>query len=214
VGVVVVNTSVAEALVLNFFNVHKQFGEREVLRGLSLGLGRGTCVALLGRNGAGKSTTVSLALGLTQPDLGRVDLFTTDMSDPEAHKARARVGVVSQYDSLDPDFTVVENLFVYGRYFGLSRQVMEQRVAELLAFADLADRRHDPVASLSGGMRRRLMLARALVAKPEVLFLDEPTTGLDPQARHAIWSGLTALKREGVAMLLTSHDMVLSLIHI
>lgn len=194
------------AVALSLMNVRKSYGSREVLKGLNITVGRGECVALLGPNGAGKSTTVALALGLGHASGGAVNLLGFDMGI-ESHLARGRVGVVPQYDALDPDFTVLENLLVFGRYFGLRGRDLATRAGELLEFVKLADRAKDAVQALSGGMRRRLILARALINRPEMLFLDEPTTGLDPKAKHMIWDGLMALKREGMAVLLTSHDM-------
>ncbi|HEY1059183.1 MAG TPA: ATP-binding cassette domain-containing protein [Limnobacter sp.] len=192
--------------VLQLDNVVKKYGEREVLKGLNLTVNRGECVALLGPNGAGKSTTVSLSLGLSAASGGQVQLLGLDMAT-QGHLARAQVGVVPQYDSLDPDFTVIENLQVYGRYFSLRGAMLRERAIELLGFAGLSDRQDDAVSALSGGMRRRLMLARSLVNGPKMLFLDEPTTGLDPTAKHGMWDGLLALKRQGMAILLTTHDM-------
>ncbi|HEX4855657.1 MAG TPA: ATP-binding cassette domain-containing protein [Limnobacter sp.] len=192
--------------VLNISNVRKTFSGRVVLTDLDFSLSAGECVALLGPNGAGKSTTISLALGLSQANNGTVELLGHDL--PKwGHLARKEVGVVPQYDALDPDFTVFENLLMFGRYFGLHGAVLRERAEALLQFAQLTGRRNDPVAALSGGMRRRLMLARALINKPRILFLDEPTTGLDPQAKHVIWDRLVELKRQGMAMLLTTHYM-------
>jgi lipooligosaccharide transport system ATP-binding protein len=192
--------------VLNLNGVRKTYGGREVLAGLNFSLSTGECVALLGPNGAGKSTTIALSLGLTQADSGAVELLGKKLPGA-AHFARQDVGVVPQYDALDPDFTVFENLVVFGRYFGLHGAKLRERAELLLSFAQLVNRRNDSVATLSGGMRRRLMLARALINKPKVLFLDEPTTGLDPQAKHVIWDRLVDLKREGMAMFLTTHYM-------
>lgn len=192
--------------VLSLKEVRKSFAGRSVLAGLNFNLGVGECVALLGPNGAGKSTTISLSLGLSQADNGAVDLLGFSMPK-DGHLARQSVGVVPQYDALDPDFTVLENLLVFGRYFGLHGSVLRERAEALLEFAQLAGRRDDSVSALSGGMRRRLMLARALINQPKVLFLDEPTTGLDPQAKHVIWDRLVDLKRQGMAMFLTTHYM-------
>jgi lipooligosaccharide transport system ATP-binding protein len=197
---------VAGSTVLNLSGVRKTYGGRAVLTGLNFSLNAGECVALLGPNGAGKSTTIALALGLAQADDGVVELLGKTL--PEAgHIARQDVGVVPQYDALDPDFTVFENLMVFGRYFGLHGKQLRERAELLLGFAQLVNRRNDSVATLSGGMRRRLMLARALINQPKVLFLDEPTTGLDPQAKHVIWDRLVDLKRQGMAMFLTTHYM-------
>lgn len=192
--------------VLSLTEVRKSYGGRTVLSGLNFKLNAGECVALLGPNGAGKSTTIALALGLTQADIGSVELLGETL--PAAgHLARQNVGVVPQYDALDPDFTVFENLLVFGRYFGLHGTQLRERAEALLEFAQLGSRRNDSVSALSGGMRRRLMLARALINRPKVLFLDEPTTGLDPQAKHVIWDRLVELKRQGMAMFLTTHYM-------
>ena len=192
--------------VLSLKDVRKAYAGRSVLAGLNFNLGAGECVALLGPNGAGKSTTISLSLGLSQADTGTVDLLGLSLPK-NGHLARQFVGVVPQYDALDPDFTVFENLLVFGRYFGLHGADLRERALELLEFAQLSGRRDDSVSALSGGMRRRLMLARALINRPKVLFLDEPTTGLDPQAKHVIWDRLVDLKRQGMAMFLTTHYM-------
>ena len=197
---------VSDSTVLELVDVRKSFLGRAVLEGLSLSLASGECIALLGPNGAGKSTTISLALGLSETDSGRVELLGLNLPG-SGHMARQEVGVVPQYDALDPDFTVFENLLVFGRYFGLHGAKLRDRAEELLNFAQLQSRRTDSVATLSGGMRRRLMLARALINKPKVLFLDEPTTGLDPQAKHVIWDRLVDLKKQGVALFLTTHYM-------
>lgn len=192
--------------VLNLSGVRKTYGGRTVLNGLDFSLSAGECVALLGPNGAGKSTTIALALGLAEADVGTVSLLGQGLP-LKGHVARQEVGVVPQYDALDPDFTVFENLIVFGRYFGLHGSRLRERAEALLSFAQLVNRRNDSVSTLSGGMRRRLMLARALINQPKVLFLDEPTTGLDPQAKHVIWDRLVDLKRQGMAMFLTTHYM-------
>jgi lipooligosaccharide transport system ATP-binding protein len=186
--------------------IRKSYGGREVVAGIDLELERGECYGLLGPNGAGKTTTLRMLLGLTHPDAGTITLL--DHPVPEAaREGRIRVGVVPQIDNLDPDFTVRENLVVYGRYFGLRREVMEARVPQLLEFAALETRADSRVQELSGGMKRRLVLARALVNDPDLLFLDEPTTGLDPQARHVMWEKLRVLLRQGKTILLTTHFM-------
>jgi lipooligosaccharide transport system ATP-binding protein len=197
---------VTGSTVLNLIGVRKTYGGRTVLNGLDFSLSAGECVALLGPNGAGKSTTIALALGLAEADVGTVSLLGQGLPQ-KGHIARQEVGVVPQYDALDPDFTVFENLLVFGRYFGLHGSRLRERAEALLSFAQLVNRRNDSVATLSGGMRRRLMLARALINQPKVLFLDEPTTGLDPQAKHVIWDRLVDLKRQGMAMFLTTHYM-------
>jgi lipooligosaccharide transport system ATP-binding protein len=186
--------------------IRKSYGGREVVAGIDLELARGECYGLLGPNGAGKTTTLRMLLGLTVPDAGEITLL--DHPVPQAaREGRVRVGVVSQIDNLDPDFTVRENLLVYGRYFGLSQAQVLERLPRLLEFAALEARADSKIQELSGGMKRRLVLARALVNDPELLFLDEPTTGLDPQARHQMWEKLRVLLRQGKTILLTTHFM-------
>ena len=184
--------------------VRKSYGGKEVVAGIDLDLRPAECYGLLGPNGAGKTTTLRLALGLVAPDAGDIRVLGEPVP-MRAIEARRRLGVVPQADSLDPDFTVIENLLVYGRYFGLTDRVIRARVPELLEFAGLETRGPARIASLSGGMKRRLSLARALVNDPELLFLDEPTTGLDPQARHLIWDRLKRLVSRGKTILLTTH---------
>ncbi len=192
--------------VLRVAGLRKAFDGVPAVDGLGFEVMRGECFGLLGPNGAGKSTTLKLVLGLLAPDAGEIRLL--DCQIPlEARAARARVGVVPQSDSLDPDFTVTENLLVYGRYFGLSRAVIERRIPDLLEFSGLASKGGARIDALSGGMKRRLTIARALVNDPEILFLDEPTTGLDPQARHLIWDRLRSLVARGKTIVLTTHFM-------
>ncbi len=186
--------------------LRKRYGESEVVAGLNLSLAHGTCHGLLGPNGAGKTTTLKMLLGLITPDSG--DIQVLDLPVPSlARQARLRIGVVPQVDNLDPDFTVTENLLTYGRYFGLSDAAIRERIPGLLDFAGLNNRAAARIQTLSGGMKRRLTLARALVNDPDVIFLDEPTTGLDPQARHVIWQGLRRLLSQGKTILLTTHFM-------
>ena len=184
--------------VLSVSGLVKRFAGVAAIAGLDFAVQRGECFGLLGPNGAGKSTTLKAVLGLVEPDAGRIRLLDLDIP-AQARLARARVGVVPQADALDPDFTVAENLLVFGRYFGLSRATLDGRLDALLEFAGLAHKRDAKLHELSGGMRRRLTLARALVNDPEVLFLDEPTTGLDPQARHVIWERLRRLLAQGIS---------------
>ena len=192
--------------VLSVRGLTKRYGAAEVVQDLDLELAPGLCLGLLGPNGAGKTTTLRLLLGLIDPDAGRVQVLGLPVPQA-AREARIRIGVVPQMDNLDPDFTVRENLVAYGRYFGLSAATLAARIPKLLDFAGLAARADARVPTLSGGMKRRLTLARALVNDPELLFLDEPTTGLDPQARHVIWQGLRRLLMEGKTILLTTHFM-------
>lgn len=186
--------------------LRKSFAGREVVAGLGFSLRRGECYGLLGPNGAGKTTTLRCCLGLTTPDAGRICLVDEPVP-ARAREARARVGVVPQFDNLDPDFSIAENLQVFGRYFGLSDAQTRSRIPELLEFAGLAGKENAPLSSLSGGMKRRLTLARALINDPDLLLLDEPTTGLDPQARHLIWERLKRLMQQGKTILLTTHFM-------
>jgi lipooligosaccharide transport system ATP-binding protein len=174
--------------------------------GIDFEFGRGEVFGFLGPNGAGKSSTMRM-LGATSPvSAGTLRVFGMD----PAHKGpeiRARIGVVPQDDCLDRELTVRENLFVYGRYFGLAKNVISDRIAGLLAFAQLEEKADAQVETLSGGMRRRLTIARSLINEPEILLLDEPTTGLDPQARHVLWDRLYRLKRDGVTLIITTHYM-------
>ncbi|HJV26552.1 MAG TPA: ATP-binding cassette domain-containing protein [Aromatoleum sp.] len=186
--------------------LRKSYGTKEVIAGIDLALAAGECFTLLGPNGAGKTTTLRCALGLTAPSAGEIHLAGLPVPE-RAREARMRVGVVPQQDNLDPDFTCAENLLVYGRYFGLDDATIKGRIPELLAFAGLEGKREARIQTLSGGMKRRLTLARALVNRPELLILDEPTTGLDPQARHLIWDRLKQLIRGGTTVLLTTHFM-------
>jgi lipooligosaccharide transport system ATP-binding protein len=186
--------------------LRKRYGELEVVNGLDLEVAPGECFGLLGPNGAGKTTTLRLCLGLTHPDAGEIRLLDEPVP-ARAREARQRVGVVPQFDNLDPDFTVAENLLVYGRYFGIAPEVIGARLPGLLEFAGLAGRESARINTLSGGMKRRLTLARALINDPQLLFMDEPTTGLDPQARHLIWERLRRLTQEGKTLVLTTHFM-------
>ncbi|GAB4126439.1 MAG: ATP-binding cassette domain-containing protein [Sideroxydans sp.] len=186
--------------------LQKSYGGQRVVDGLDLSIHRGECFGLLGPNGAGKTTTLRMLLGLIAPDAGSVTLLGLPVPQA-AREARIKVGVVPQMDNLDPDFSVAENLLVYGRYFGLRDDEIEARIPDLLEFASLTHKRDARVPTLSGGMKRRLTLARALVNDPDVIFLDEPTTGLDPQARHLIWQRLRELTQQGKTLLLTTHFM-------
>lgn len=192
--------------ILELRNVRKQYGDTVVVDDLSLRVDQGQCFGLLGPNGAGKTTTLKMLLGLATPASGTLTLCGEPVPQ-RAPQARMRVGVVPQFDNLDPDFTVVENLRIFGRYFGLSSAEIERRVPGLLEFARLENRADAHVKALSGGMRRRLTVARALINDPDLLVMDEPTTGLDPQARHLIWDRLKSLLAAGKTILLTTHFM-------
>jgi lipooligosaccharide transport system ATP-binding protein len=184
----------------------KKFGDFTAVNGIDFDVVKGESFGLLGPNGAGKSTAMRMIGATSQHTSG--DLTILD-KDPEQFgpQIRAHLGVVPQQDNLDTHLTVTENLYIYGRYFGLSRKFVKNKIEELLAFAQLEEKRNAKVESLSGGMKRRLTIARALVSEPEILMLDEPTTGLDPQARHILWDRLFRLKEDGVTLLITTHFM-------
>jgi len=184
----------------------KHFGGRQAVRGIDLDVPRGGCFGFLGPNGAGKTTTLRMILG--QSPLTAGTLTVLGLPVPAGiREIRARTGVVPQADNQDPDFTVVENLRMYARYFGLKPAQVADRIEELLGFLELGDRKDAKMRELSGGMKRRLSIARALINDPELIMLDEPTTGLDPQVRHLIWTRLRKLKAAGKTLLLTTHYM-------
>ncbi|TFZ06517.1 ATP-binding cassette domain-containing protein [Ramlibacter henchirensis] len=187
-------------------DLRKRYGDTVVVDGLSFHIAPGECLGVIGPNGAGKTTTIRMCLGLTTPDEG--DITALGMAMPrDALAIKSQLGVVSQFDSLDPDFSCAENLLVYGRYFGLPGALIRERIPRLLEFAALSHKARSRPVELSGGMRRRLSLARALVNDPRLLMLDEPTTGLDPQARHLMWERLQLLLQQGKSILLTTHFM-------
>ena len=194
-------------------SLSKRYGDTTVVKDLSFDIARGECLGVIGPNGAGKTTTIRMCLGLTAPDAGSICYFQGDdarqgLSMPrEALAVKAQLGVVSQFDTLDPDFSCAENLLVYGRYFGMKEAQIRERIPRLLEFAALSHKADAKPSELSGGMRRRLSLARALVNDPRLLLLDEPTTGLDPQARHLMWERLQLLLQQGKSILLTTHFM-------
>ncbi len=200
-------TALFEAL-----HLRKRYGETTVVDDVSFAIAPGECLGVIGPNGAGKTTTIRMCLGLASPDGGEVH-FTSKPGTAPLHMPRdalaikAQLGVVTQFDTLDPDFTCAENLRVFGRYFGLKGAVMDERVPQLLEFAALTHKADAKPGELSGGMKRRLSLARALVNNPRLLLLDEPTTGLDPQARHLMWERLQLLLQQGKSILLTTHFM-------
>ncbi len=204
--------------------LRKHYAGPPVVDDVSFEIAPGECLGVIGPNGAGKTTTIRMCLGLTVPDAGRIRFdFPHGPDQPKGHAAspahggwhmpqdalpiKARLGVVSQFDTLDPDFTCAENLLVYGRYFGMKDAAIRARIPQLLEFASLSHKADVKPGQLSGGMRRRLSLARALVNDPELLLLDEPTTGLDPQARHLMWERLQVLLQQGKSILLTTHFM-------
>ncbi len=192
--------------VLSVKNLRKKFGDRTVLKNLDIHLPKGSCLGLLGPNGAGKTTTIRILLGLVVPSGGEIEIF--GQKYPRGiKKVKYHIGVVPQMDNLDPDLTIVENLLVYANYFKIPQKVARKRAEELLDFFALKNRRNEIIQNLSGGQRRRLLLARALINKPLLLILDEPTIGLDPQARLLMWQRLEALRKKGTTMLLTSHYM-------
>ncbi|MEN9832105.1 MAG: Daunorubicin/doxorubicin resistance ATP-binding protein DrrA [Pseudomonadota bacterium] len=192
---------------LNVQNLEKSFGTNKVVDDLSFQISAGECLGVIGPNGAGKTTTLRMCLGLTTPDSGSITFFDTLSMPDEAMAIKARLGVVSQMDTLDPDFTAEENLLVYGRYFGMKDRDIKARIAQLLEFGALTSKAKAKPGELSGGMKRRLSLSRALINQPQMLMLDEPTTGLDPQARHLMWERLQMLMQEGKSILLTTHFM-------
>jgi lipooligosaccharide transport system ATP-binding protein len=184
----------------------KKFEDFTAVNGIDFDVVKGESFGLLGPNGAGKSTAMRMIGATSQRTSGELTILG---KDPEKFgpQIRAHLGVVPQQDNLDTHLTVTENLYIYGRYFGLSRKFVKGKIEELLAFAQLEEKRNSKVESLSGGMKRRLTIARALVSEPEILMLDEPTTGLDPQARHILWDRLFRLKEDGVTLLITTHFM-------
>jgi len=184
----------------------KIYDGRPVVDAIDLRVERGECFGILGPNGAGKTTTLRMLIGLSPPTTGRLEVLGFPIPE-RARLMRRRIGVVPQGDNLDPDFTVIENLSVYGRYFDLRRAETAARIPELLAFAALESKASAAIHTLSGGMRRRLILARALINQPDLLVLDEPTTGLDPQARQLIWQRLRSLLGQGKTLILTTHYM-------
>jgi len=187
-------------------NLVKNFGSFTAVNGISFSVKQGESFGLLGPNGAGKSSTMRIIGATSQRTSGDVKILG---KDPELHgpQIRAHLGVVPQQDNLDEELTCAENLYIYGRYFGLPKRLVTEKLDELLEFAQLIEKKNAKVNSLSGGMKRRLIIARALVSDPDILMLDEPTTGLDPQARHILWDRLFRLKEKGVTLLITTHHM-------
>ncbi len=205
-GRVLPTTSSSPPPLFHASHLLKRYGDTTVVDDLSFEIAPGECLGVIGPNGAGKTTTIRMCLGLTAPDGGEISALGLQMPR-DALAIKAQLGVVSQFDTLDPDFSCAENLVVYGRYFGFSKAQVRARVPQLLEFAALSHKADAKPGELSGGMRRRLSLARALVNDPKLLLLDEPTTGLDPQARHLMWERLQVLLQQGKSILLTTHFM-------
>tara|TARA_B000000557_G_C20784397_1_gene448002 strand:+ start:574 stop:1476 length:903 start_codon:yes stop_codon:yes gene_type:complete len=195
-----------EDFVISAEGLQRSFGELKAVDGVDLAVRRGECFGLLGPNGAGKTSITRMVQAVLPRTEGKLRVLGLD-PDQQGAAVRARLGVVPQGDNLDPDLSASMNLQIYARFFGISAAVARDRADHLLKFARLAERADDRPSQLSGGMRRRLILARAMVNEPELLLLDEPTTALDPQARHQVWSWLKGLKDQGLSFLLTTHDM-------
>lgn len=186
--------------------LRKSFGDFEAVRGIDVDVRRGEAFGFLGPNGAGKSSTMRMVAAVSPVTAGSLRILGLDPAT-DGPEIRARIGVCPQEDTLDTELNVADNLYVYGRYFGLPRREVRDRADELLEFVQLTDKAKAKVDDLSGGMKRRLTIARSLINRPEVLLLDEPTTGLDPQARHVVWDRLFRLKQQGVTLVLTTHYM-------
>ena len=199
-------TAIAERPVISAHGLTKRFSGRVAVDTIDFDIQPGCCFGFVGPNGAGKTTTLRMAMGLTPVSSGSLTVFGLPVNG-HAGEIRARTGIVPQADNLDPDFSVEENLRVYATFFGLSRSQSAPLIDNLLDFVSLSDRRAAKTTTLSGGMQRRLTIARALINDPELVVLDEPTTGLDPQARHVIWGRLSELKASGKTLLLTTHYM-------
>jgi len=198
--------TVTDDLLLTARDLTKKFGDFTAVDSIDVEVRKGEAFGFLGPNGAGKSSTMRMIASVSPVTSGELRIFGLDPA-VDGQQIRARIGNCPQKDLLDEELSVEENLWVYGRFFGLSRAEVRQRATELLDFAQLSERRADKVEHLSGGMKRRLVIARSLINNPELLLLDEPTTGLDPQARHVLWDRLFRLKRQGVTLIITTHYM-------
>lgn len=196
----------AQQTALVAYDLWKQYGNRPVVQGVNLTLNPGEVLGLLGPNGAGKTTTVGMLYGAVVPSRGFVQLGEIQVQQ-DGRLARARMGIVTQEDNLDPDFSVIENLIHFAHHYRIVGQAARLRAGELLALVDLTEHAQKSIDELSGGMKRRLVLARALINQPQIVFLDEPTTGLDPDARQEFWKLVIALKQRGCGVLLTTHYM-------
>lgn len=195
-----------DAPVIEAVGLRKRFGELVAVEEVSFQVLRGECFGLLGPNGAGKTSTIRMIYGFSPLSGGTLRVFGLGIRE-QWRSIRARIGVCQQENSLDPDLSVQQNIEVFARYFDIPRPEARRRAQELLRFVGLDHRSRSPVSQLSGGMMRRLVLARSLINAPELLILDEPTTGLDPQSRHQVWERLEALKAKGISILLTTHYM-------
>jgi lipooligosaccharide transport system ATP-binding protein len=184
----------------------KEFGGFEAVKRINFSVNKAGCFGFLGPNGAGKTTTMNMVQGYSPLSGGELTIFGMDILE-EPRKIKARIGVVPQENNLDPDLTVLENLRIYARYFDIPKAEAVKRALKLLEFMALSEKKDERIPKLSGGMKRRLMIARALINDPDLIMLDEPTTGLDPQARHLIWQRIRGLKKEGRTLVLTTHDM-------
>ncbi|MFQ5877120.1 MAG: ABC transporter ATP-binding protein [Acidobacteriota bacterium] len=194
------------SIVIEARGLGKTYGSLKAVEGVDFAIRAGECFGFLGPNGAGKTSTVRMINCVSPVSSGCLKVFGMDVTG-HARAIKARIGVCQQEDNLDPDFTVLKNLVVFARYFGIPAGEAARRSRELLQFMGLWERRGDSIRQLSGGMRRRLVIARAILNRPDLLILDEPTTGLDPQSRHLVWDRIRALRREGKTILLTTHYM-------
>lgn len=204
--VTVSHITASSSAVVRASGLTKRYGDFTAVDGIDFEVTPGECFGFLGPNGAGKSTTMSMIGGVSTRSGGELSVMGLD-PDKEGPRVRAHLGVVPQQDNLDEEIKVRDNLYVYGRYFGLSRSYLKPKMEELLDFAQLTDKAGERVDALSGGMKRRLTIARSLINEPKILLLDEPTTGLDPQARHILWDRLFRLKEQGTTLLVTTHFM-------
>jgi lipooligosaccharide transport system ATP-binding protein len=203
---VTASASAPEPSLIRATGLRKAYGDFEAVRGIDLDVARGESFGFLGPNGAGKSSTMRMVAAVSPPSAGELTILGMDPAT-QGPQIRARIGVCPQEDTLDTELSIRDNLVVYGRYFGIPRRECASRADELLRFFQLSEKAGEKVDNLSGGMKRRLTIARSLINQPDLLLLDEPTTGLDPQARHVLWDKLFRLKQQGVTLVLTTHYM-------
>ena len=187
-------------------NLSKHYGDLEAVHDITFEISGGECYGFLGPNGAGKTTVMGIIYCYMPPTSGEARVFDLSVRE-QPSEIKSRIGVMPQDNNLDPDLSVIENLIVYARYFDINKNEASARARNLLDFIELREKSHVPIKDLSGGMKRRLMLARALINNPEILILDEPTTGLDPHSRHSVWDQLNHLKSKGITLILTTHYM-------